>query len=141
MGSSAPTDLANWSDFGCQGLAVSCSALAPSYRHVFRNVRARMLSGGPENRLRLSRRPRGNSLHRSLFQTHSFGGLHDRMVSLFKFALSRDRAENPANTAEVTSGAELSPATPKRAQPQPPVEAPVDDAQLKDFPTQEFSYR
>jgi uncharacterized protein YjbI with pentapeptide repeats len=60
------------------------------------------------------------------------------MVSLFKFVLSRDRAESPADTAEVTAVAELSPATPRRAQPPPPVEAPIDDAQLKDFLLKNF---
>ena len=97
-----------------------------------------MLLGGPENRLRLSLRPRGK-LSPSLSISDSFiGGLHDRMVSLFKFVLSRDRAENPADTAEVTAVAELSPATPRRAQPPPPVEAPIDDAQLKDFLLKNF---
>jgi uncharacterized protein YjbI with pentapeptide repeats len=56
------------------------------------------------------------------------------MVSLFKFALSRDRTVSE----EVTSVAELSPATPRRAEPQPPPQAPADDAQLKDFLLKNF---
>ncbi|MFY9802015.1 MAG: pentapeptide repeat-containing protein [Candidatus Acidiferrales bacterium] len=60
------------------------------------------------------------------------------MASLFKFAFSRERTQNATATAEAEPAAELSPATPKRAEPQPAAPAPADDAQLKEFLLRNF---
>ena len=62
------------------------------------------------------------------------------MASLFKFAFSQGSHRNATATAEPAPVVELArfAATPKRAEPQPPPPAPVDDAQLHEFLLKHF---